>query len=116
MTTKSINKSKSVHMDPFGKPPPGLSPPAAKWFRDCVKQFRFRTAGELGVLAEAARALTRIEACAAAVKRDGLFIPGAKGLVSHPGLRAETQARAQFLAACRQLGISRPVAAGGSGD
>lgn len=94
------------------KSPPGLSPAAVKWFRDCVRQFRFRTAGELGVLAAAALAMTRCEACSAVLKREGMFITGAKGRVSHPALRAETQSRAQFLAACRQLGISRPVAAG----
>lgn len=88
--------------------PTGLSRTAAKWYRDCVAQFEFRTAGELGCLAEAARSLTRIEQCQAALKRDGLFVGGARGLVSHPALRAEQQNRALFLQACRQLGISQP--------
>jgi len=92
------------------KPPPGLSKHAAHWYSDCVKQFRFRTAGELQTLAQGARALTRQEECAAVLKKEGLTINGARGLVSHPLLRAETQARGQFFLACRLLGITRPVA------
>jgi len=89
--------------------PAGLSRTAAKWYRDCVKQFRLQTAGELGCLAEAAHSLTRIEECRATLKRDGLFVHGARGLVSHPALRAEQQSRSLFLQACRQLGISSPA-------
>src|SRR5690606_2640332 len=90
------------------KVPTGLSRTAAAWYRDCVRQFEFRTAGELACLAEAARSLTRIEQCQAALKKDGLLVGGARGPATHPALRAEQQHRALFLQACRQLGISQP--------
>lgn len=90
------------------KAPAGLSKSAAKWYRDCCQQFRFRTAGELEVLAQAAHALTRIAECQKTIKKDGAFIIGSKGLVSHPAARMEQQHRAQFLTAARQLGISHP--------
>jgi hypothetical protein len=91
------------------KAPSGLSPSAARWYREVARQFDFRTAGELGCLTEAARSLTRIEQCQDQLVRDGLFVGGARGLVSHPALRAEQQSRALFLQACRQLGISQPA-------
>ncbi len=88
--------------------PTGLSKAAAKWYRACCRDFRFTTASELEILAQAARSLTRIEECAAAIKRDGVVVRGSKGIVSHPCARLEQQHRAQFLLACRQLGISQP--------
>ena len=93
--------------------PSGLSKGAAKWYRDCVKQFRMATAGELEVLAQAALSLTRIEECRAAIKRDGMFVPGSRGVVAHPAARLELQHRAQLLQAARQLGISAPIDGGG---
>lgn len=89
--------------------PAGVTGAAAAWYRRVVKEFRLRTAGELGTLTEAARSLARIEQCQEALKADGLFVPGARGLVAHPALRAEQQNRALFLQACRQLGISQPL-------
>jgi hypothetical protein len=93
--------------------PAGIKGAAAAWYRDCVRQYRLVTAGELGTLAEAARCLTRISECQAAIKQDGLFIAGARGTVAHPALRAEQQARGLFLQAVRQLGISAPCTEGG---
>lgn len=88
--------------------PSGLSKHAARWYADCRKQFDFRTVGELETLAQAAHALTRIEECQRALKRDGHFINGSKGLVSHPAARLEHTHRAQFLLAAGQLGICNP--------
>jgi hypothetical protein len=88
--------------------PAGISKSAARWYRQTAQQFGLKTSGELGVLAEAARSLTRIEQCQAQLESDGLFVGGQRGLVSHPALRAEQQNRALFLQACRQLGVSSP--------
>ncbi len=90
--------------------PSGLSKAAARFYSDCVHQFRFRTAGELQTLEEAARALTRAAECRAVLKKEGLFTTGQKGRIAHPAARLEQQSRAQFLTACRLLGITRPVA------
>jgi hypothetical protein len=95
--------------------PPNLSKSAGQWYADCVRQFRFRTAGELETLHQAARALTRAEECAKVLKREGLFTDGQKGRIAHPAARLEHQSRAQFLTACRLLGITRPEA-GGDGE
>lgn len=98
------------------KVPDGLSKQAAEWYRTCCRQFVFRTAAELEVLAQAAHSLTRIEECRKAIKKNGAFIVGSKGLVSHPASRMEQQHRSQFLVATRQLGISNPKHSAESDD
>lgn len=89
--------------------PNGLSKESAAWWREAVRQFDFRTAGELAVLTEAARSLDRIAECRDVIQREGLFINGARGLVQHPAARLEQQHRSLVLQACRQLGISSPA-------
>lgn len=86
--------------------PKDLTPTTAKWWRSVVTQFDFRSAGELATLTEAARSLDRINECREVINRDGLFIEGARGLVSHPATRLELQHRAIMLQACRTLGIA----------
>jgi hypothetical protein len=88
---------------------PGLSKTAGAWYRRCTVEFRLKTSGELGTLLEAARSLSRIEECQKAIKRDGLFVAGDRGIVAHPAAREERQHRALFLQAVRQLGISSPI-------
>lgn len=89
--------------------PADLTKETRAWWRDAVKQFDFKTAGELQVLTEAARSLDRIAQCREALDRDGLFVDGARGLVTHPAARLEQQHRSLVLQACRQLGISSPA-------
>ena len=92
------------------KAPKELSKESAVWWMECVKQFALKTGGELQVLTEAAFSLDRIAQCREVLKKDGLFTEGARGLVAHPATRLEQQHRSLVLQACRQLGISSPVA------
>jgi len=88
--------------------PADLSPTSAKWWKDVVTQFDLRSAGELQTLTEAARSLDRIAQCREVLGRDGLFVEGSRGLVSHPACRLELQHRGVVLMACRSLGITAP--------
>ena len=91
------------------KPPEGLRQTSGKWWLACVEQFNLVSAGEQQVLTEAARSLDRIDQCREAIEKDGLFVEGQRGKVSHPAARLEQQHRSLVLQACRQLGISSPV-------
>ena len=92
------------------KAPKELDKESAKWWLDCCTQFGLKTGGELQVLTEAAFSLDRIAQCREVLKKDGLFTEGQRGLVAHPATRLEQQHRSLVLQACRQLGISSPVA------
>lgn len=89
--------------------PDGLSENSSTWWLAVVNQFALTTVGEACVLTEAARSLDRIADCRDAIAKDGLFIDGKSGKVSHPAARLEQQHRSLVLQACRQLGISSPV-------
>lgn len=89
--------------------PAGLSKESGRWWLSAVRQFDLRSAGELAVLTEAARSMDRLIECREAIAKDGLFVEGSRGLVTHPAARLEQQHRALVLQACRQLGISSPV-------
>ena len=92
------------------KAPKELNKESAAWWLTCTKEFDLKTGGELQVLTEAAFSLDRIAQCRTVLKKDGLFTEGARGLVAHPATRLEQQHRSLVLQACRQLGISSPVA------
>lgn len=89
--------------------PEYLSEAASTWWHRVVREFRLLSGGELEVLSQAAASLDRIAECRETLARDGLFIAGSRGLVTHPAARLEQQHRALVLQACRQLGISSPV-------
>ena len=92
------------------KAPKELSKDSAKWWMDCTIQFGLKTGGELQVLTEAAHSLDRIAQCREVISKDGLFTDSQRGKVAHPATRLEQQHRSLVLQACRQLGISSPVA------
>ena len=92
------------------KTPKELDKESAKWWMNCVTQFGLKTDGETQVLTEAAHSLDRIAQCREVITKDGLFTDSQRGKVAHPAIRIELQHRALVLQACRQLGISSPVA------
>lgn len=90
------------------KPPSHLTKPTREWWIRVVREFHLSSGGELQCLTEAAESLDRIAECRKALKKDGMFVRGSRGLVAHPAARLEQQHRALVLQACRQLGISNP--------
>ena len=92
------------------KAPETLSKSSGQWWLQTVAQFGMKTSGELAVLTEAAQSLDRIIDCQKIIAEEGLFASGKTATVAHPAARLELQHRATVLQACRQLGISQPVA------
>src|SRR5262245_34680046 len=87
--------------------PAGLSKSAAEWYATVLRQHGFKTAAQKEILAQAARALTRMEDCRVEIKKHGLVVKGHRGMVPNPACRLEAQARQQYLSACRLLHLAR---------
>ena len=86
------------------KPPAGLSRQSAALWRSVLKDWAIEDSATLKILEVGLRALDRAERCRATIDNDGETIDDRFGQIkTHPLLAAERDARAQFLAALRQL-------------
>ena len=96
------------------KPPAGLSREGASWWRKLVDEYRISDAGGLLLLETAMQAFDRARGAREKIDRDGELVPDRFGqFKAHALLPIERDARAQMLAALKQLNLDvEPLAAG----
>lgn len=87
-------------------PPTGLSAEARAWFRKLTSEYGISDPGGLLILRTGMEALDRLRGCQASIKAEGAAVKDRWGQVKpHPLLAAERDARAQLLAALKQLNL-----------
>ena len=107
--------AKVLPFDPNATPR-HLSPEGAAFYRRVAAEYGISDAGGLALLTAAAEVLDRAASCRVAIEKDGLTTVGVKRrVVPHPLLRVEHAARAQMIAALRQLNLDMAPARDGPG-
>jgi len=86
--------------------PPQLGAEARRWWDRIVAAYEIEDEGGRLLLQTAMEAFQLMRECQAAIARDGLVTRGSKRQPrAHPLLAAERDARAQMLAALKQLNL-----------
>ena len=88
-------------------PPENLEPEAKQYWRKVNKNWRL-DGEDLEILKVACFALSRMYQAQKLVDRHGLIFKLGENIRQNPAIRIEKEARAQFLAAIKQLDLTDP--------